>query len=262
MQYLRLGSGKKIERSMRNLAVLILVLFVQISFGQYLEERENVASRFRPGVFWYYSGFKPYEPEKLRKYDRVIVDVVYNDWNGDLKPFNGPWSSIGFNTSFMFDKPLTKANTVALGIGIGFSHYNNRTEGIFTSDYKLGTTTFGTIADSLNIQSNKYTANYLEIPLEFRLRTKGFKHFKFFIGGKFGYQLNSYSKKKIKIEGNTYRTKENIFVDNNRLRYGATVRIGIRNWSLYGAYYFSDLFKSAESTKLNPLSMGISISLF
>lgn len=262
MRFLRHGNGKKIDRKMRNCLLFILVLFVQVSFGQYLEEREDVASRFKPGVFWFYSGFKPYEPEKLRKYDRLIVDVVYNDWNGDRKPFNGPWNSIGFNTALMFDKPITAANTFGIGFGIGFSHYNNRTEGIFTPNYQEGSTTFGPIADSLNIESNKFTANYLEIPLEIRIRTKGYKHFKFFVGGKFGYQLNAYTKKRVNVEGDTYKIKEHIFPDNNRLRYGATVRIGIRNWSLYGAYYFSDLFKNSASTKLSPLSMGISIALF
>lgn len=247
---------------MRILLAIFILSNTFFSTGQYLEDREDLSSKRRPGVMWFYSGFRPYETTKLRKYDRLIVDVVYNDWNGDKELFESPWYSIGINTSLMFDIPFTKSNTIGFGWGVGFSHYNNHTKTNFDRNFEENTTTLSDLDNTLDIKRSKYAANYLEIPIEFRFRTKGIKHFKFLIGAKVGYQLNAYTKTVEEIEGREYKFKSFNFPDNNRLRYGATVRIGFRNISLYGAYFFSSLFNDSQSVNLNPVNIGLSFSLF
>ncbi|MGB0932968.1 MAG: outer membrane beta-barrel protein [Lishizhenia sp.] len=245
--------------------LLFVLLFVSTTFfsrSQYIEEREDLSSKRRPGVMWFYSGFRPYEKEKLRKYDRLIIDVVYNDWQGDRELFESPWYSIGLNTSLMFDIPFTKANTIGLGWGFGFSHYNNHTKTNFNRNFEENTTTLSNLDNTLDIKRSKYAANYLEIPLELRFRTKGIKHFKLLIGGKIGYQLNAYTKTVEEINDRDYKFKSFNFPDNNRLRYGATVRVGYRNFSLYGAYFFSSLFNDEQSVLLTPVNIGVSIALF
>jgi len=254
--------GIKQTKFMRVLLVILFVFTTFFSTSQYLEEREDLSSKRRPGIMWFYSGFRPYETTKLRKYDRLMVDIVYNDWQGDKEILESPWYSIGVNTSLMFDVPFTKSNTVGFGWGIGFSHYNNHTKTNFDRNFNNNTTTLSDLDSMLNIKRSKYAANYIEIPIEFRFRTKGMKHFKFLVGGKIGYQLNAYTKTVEEIEGRDYKFKSFNFPDNNRLRYGATVRIGFRNVSLYGAYFFSTLFNDNESVNLTPLSVGLSIALF
>lgn len=248
---------------MRYLLVIVSVLVLCGGLkAQYLEEEQGLVSRHRPGVMWFYSGFSNYDTTKLRKYDRLVVDVLYNDWQGDLSPLNSPWSSIGFNVNVMFDIPFTKANTVGLGWGVAFSHYNNRTKIGFNSDYTEGSTSTYSLDLQQDIVWSKFNANYIEIPLELRFRTKGYQHFKFFVGGKIGYQLNAYTKTKENIEGKNYKFKNYNFPDRNPLRYGLTARVGIRNWSVYAAYYFTDLFTHENSVKLSPITAGISIALF
>ncbi|PWH85574.1 porin family protein [Brumimicrobium oceani] len=248
---------------MRNFS-LLLVLFIYSSslFSQYEAEEEGLYSRSRPGVMWFYSGLKPFEEGKLRKYDRLIFDLVYNDWYGDKDYFDSPPSSIGFNAALMFDVILTKANTMSFGWGIAYSHFSNRSQVKFSRDLVNNTTLISDYLPGFEPKSTKFGANYIEIPLELRFRTKGYKHFKFMIGGKIGYQLNAFSKETFRIDGKRYSTKEYNFADSNPLRYGATVRIGIRNWAIYGAYYFSPLFTDSGSADLTPISMGISVSLF
>lgn len=243
---------------------LILIAFIYSStlFAQYQAEEEGLYSRFRPGIGWFYSGFKPFEEEKLHKYDRLIIDVVYNDWHGDRDYFSSPASSIGFNSSLMFDVVLTSANTMSFGWGIGYSHYNNGSKIQFNRDLVNGKTLISDFPIGSEPENSKFGANYIEIPLELRFRTKGFKHFKFMIGGKIGYQLNSFNKETIRVDGKNYATKQYNFADSNPLRYGATVRVGIRNWAIYGAYYFSPLFTADGSADLTPISLGVSISLF
>lgn len=247
---------------MRILLLSIVLFSTLLAEAQYFVDREDLSARRRPGVMWFYSGLKPYDTTYLRKYDRLMIDVVYNDWQGDKEIFQSPWYSIGINTSLMFDIPFTKANTIGFGWGVGFSHYNNHTKTNFDRNYQDNSTTLSDLDSSLNIKRSKYAANYLEIPLELRFRTKGMKHVKFLIGGKIGYQLNAYTKTVEEIEGGDYKFKSFNFPDNNRLRYGATVRMGFRNISLYGAYFFSALFNDSESVSLTPVSMGLSIALF
>ena len=245
--------------------IISLFVFVGLSFsifGQYFEEEEGLSSRFKPGIGWYYSGLKPYEEEKLRKYDRFLIDLVYNDWNGDVDFFNSPHTSIGLNVSLLFDRVLSKANTFSFGWGVGFSHYNNRTPKTYLSNIEDGYTQLQELEKPQGYIRSKLSANYLEVPLEFRFRTKGYKHFKLMIGGKIGYQLNTFIKTVALINNQKQSVKRYDFPDSNPLRYGATLRIGIRNFAIYGAYYFSPLFTNEKSTQLTPFSIGLTISVF
>jgi len=247
---------------MRYLLILFLPFITQWCFSQYFEEDEGLYSRYKPGVGWYFNGAKPYEEEKLRKYDRVIFDVTYCDWHGDRDYFQSPWNSIGFNTALMFDVILTEKNTVAFGWGVGFSHYSNKSQIDFQSDNTNDLTSITSFAPGDEPERIKFAANYVEVPLEMRFRTKGYKHFKVMVGGKIGYQLNALTKATRTVNDQREVLKTFGFPDNNPLRYGATIRIGIRNWAFYGAYYFSPLFTNNDSAQLTPLTMGVSISLF
>ncbi|HLW29949.1 MAG TPA: outer membrane beta-barrel protein [Brumimicrobium sp.] len=248
---------------MRNIILLlIIVTYSSTLWGQYKAEDEGLYSRFSPGIAWFYSGFKPYKEGKLRKYDRLMVDIVYNDFYGDRDYFSSPWQSIGVNASLMFDVVLTKGNTMSFGWGVGYSHFSNRTKLQFTRNMVNKSTLVSEFPAGTEPKSSKFGANYIEVPLELRFRTKGHSHFKFMIGGKIGYQLNAFSKEIERIDGKNYATKHYNFPDANPLRYGATVRIGIRNWAIYGAYYFSPLFTNKASADLTPISVGVTISLF
>ena len=250
---------------MRGFLYVVAIILCFTTFrvqAQYSAEDEGLTSRFRPGIGWFFNGAGPNEEVKLRKYDRLMVDIVYNDWHGDRDFFESPWNSIGFNTSLMFDKVLTNANTVSFGWGLAFSHTNNYSPIQFNRNTQEGFTFIDDFPSGEVPLRNKFSANYIEIPLELRFKTKGYKHFKFMIGGKIGYQLNAYDKEVNKVDGIAYRSKNYNYPDRNPLRYGATVRIGIRNWSLFGAYYFSKLFTDSQSVQLTPYSVGLTISLF
>jgi hypothetical protein len=244
-----------------SLAIIYIFSFTFLN-AQYLEKEKDLISRFRPGIGWFYSGTKPYEEEKLRKYDRLIIDVVYNDWDGDESLLKSPWNSLGFNVSLLFDKIIADHNTFSIGYGLAFSHYNNKTEKEVIRNFDQEFTSLQDFDPSAELIRNKYTANYIEIPLEFRFRTKGKQHFKFLIGGKIGYQLNTFTKQVTEEDNFLIKTKNYSFPDSQRLRYGATVRVGIRNYALFASYHFSTLFRNSESVQLNPIALGISFSLF
>lgn len=220
-------------------------------------------SRYRPGIFWFFSGLSPAKKNANIKYDRLMVDLVYNGWYGDRKYFSSPWTSIGFNISTMFDIPMTRNGLASFGIGLTYSHLNNRSAIDFQRDFTNKTTQVKIPpGNNPTIKRRHFGANFIEIPIEFRLRTKGWQHFKIMIGGKFGYNFNSYVKHTKTIKDKKYKIIQNNFPDLNPFRYGVTLRLGIRNWAIFGAYYFSPLFKNSNSTQLYPFSLGITISLF
>jgi hypothetical protein len=244
------------------ITILILLTLTPLLQAQFIAEDVGLTSRFKPGIGWFYSGAEPYEQKKLRKYDRLVVDVVYNDWHGDREFFSSPWNSIGFNISLLFDKVLTPANTLSFGYGLAFSHYNNRTRLFLERNTTDNFTELIPFPELDNTLRYKFTANYLEIPLELRIRTKGRSHFKWIIGGTVGYQLNSFTQRVFELNGTTYRNRIAGFPDNNDWRLGATMRLGVRNYAFYAAYYFTPLFTSEKSVNLTPFSLGVSFSLF
>ena len=220
----------------------------------------DLISRFRPGLMWFYAGVSPYDSTLLRKYNRVVFDVFHTTMHNKFKSQTFDWRSIGFRASIMIDKPLTKGNTVGLGYGITFTHSDFFTRANIERDYVNGTTRF---SDSLIPASEhqKLSANYLELPLELRLRTRNWSHVKLHLGAKLGWQINSYNKWHPN-NNNNHPVKEYNFPDRNLIRYGAYTRVGIRNWALFGAYYFSNFFTNKNSTQLSSVELGLSISLF
>jgi hypothetical protein len=245
----------------------IVFLFLGLStsaFSQYDGFGTDEISRFRPGSMWFFTGFRPAETEKVRKYDRLIFDLTYNDWSGDLDPFKNKWNSIGLNTSLMFDFPITKGNTVSFGTGLSHSLFRINNSGIiFSPDSSESFTTMDFEINNNNTPPERFLCgNSISVPLEFRFRTKGWKHFKFHLGGKIGYQLNMYSKTVSEGTNGRMILKDHNFADAQRLIYSAHFRIGIRNWALFGSYNLNSLFSNDSSPKLNLLQMGLSISLF
>jgi hypothetical protein len=256
------GIGKNNWQMLKKVLLPVFCLFMISSHAQYDSQKEYV-SRYRPGVFWFFSGLMPAKEDKPEKYDRLIFDLTYNDWIGDQGPFQNHWASIGLNTNFMFDIPMTKkSDKVSFGIGLSHSYTNIRHNNHLIPVDSIGATIFALKDTSDNFYKSTLTGNSFSIPIEFRFRTGGWRHFKVHIGGKIGYQANLISKYASKVNGDKVLTKRYGFPDKNDLIYSAHVRIGLRNWALYASYNFNTIFKNSQSTQLNMLQMGLSISLF
>lgn len=195
--------------------------------------------------------------------DCIVLDVTYDDWQGDRAIFQSPAASIGFNLELLHHFKLVKSGAISFGLGFGYSFYKNRSFLQYNRDYDKGTTTLTKFSDSLSKPSKVgFKANYIEIPIDFRFITKGKNHFKFMVGAKIGVNIGSSNYIVSRIEGKKYTTKISNFPDLNLWRYGVFARIGMRNISLFGAYYFSPIFKHSGSTSLYPFTLGISLSIF
>jgi hypothetical protein len=77
-----------------------------------------------------------------------------------------------------------------------------------------------------------------------------------------GLTLNNYTKDVFDSANGKMTVKNSQFPDIQRLLYSAHVRVGFRNFALFGSYQFSPVFSSSGSTHLNILQLGLSVSLF
>lgn len=246
---------------MKNSILLITcLLMTTVSFGQ-CDSKGETPSMFRPGFMWYYTGIRPAKVEKVRKYDRLIFDITYNDWAGDKSPFENHWASIGLNTNFMFDIPLKKGNTIALGVGVAHQLTRVRHDQLFVKSETPTSTTLEPIFIQ-NFDRNILVGNSFSVPLELRFRKESWKHLKLHVGGKIGYQANMLSKMVYGTGSDRNVVKDYGFADLNPLIYSAHIRFGLRSWALYASYNFNRIFTESGSTQLNQLQFGLSISLY
>jgi hypothetical protein len=249
-----------IEMTIKSLLLIVTILVLSNStFGQYDSKGKDEATRFRPGFMWYYHGIGQTKDKRMRKYDRLVFDITYNDWTGDLKSFKAKPTSIGLGTNFIFDVPLTDGNTVSFGWGFNHHWTHIRHDETFFHNLTEKSTEFS------NSQVEGRTSlnfHQLSVPLELRFHKEAWKHFKVHVGGKIGWQFAFNETTRLtNSEGKTI-IKDYNFQDKNPLQYSAHLRLGLRNYAFFGEYNFSKLFTNSKSTQLNVLRLGVSISLF
>ena len=249
---------------MRNISLSLLVCILFSSFADAQKPDSNLISRFKPGFMWFYGGIRPSKLVDARKYDRLIVDVVYNDWyNKNLSLFKNHWSSIGFNVQTIFDIPFNANNTFGIGIGLGYGRTRIESNNLLNYIDSSQTTILSPIPINAGIEKSVFTSNKIFIPLELRFRTKGWRHLKLHLGGRVGYQFLAQSHLFSKTnEGLEIEQITSGFKDFSPFFMSVHARMGIRNWALVASYNLSPYFNNRQSTQLNGLEVGLSISVF
>lgn len=231
-------------------AIFVLFCFVGLAYGQ----NEKLITRYKPGIMWYYNGLRPLNDSKLKKFDRLIVDVVYNDWYcNNAYLISNSWKSIGYNVNLMFEERSKKNNRFSFGYGIRYTFSNIRT------DYNL-TQGHGDVLVNQRTSTDTYGVNLLRehsvvVPLEFRFGNPKPRAFKLNIGAFVGYgfpiqQSTKYDNTKFKSQIN----------NTSGIKYGVHARIGGRALAGFFSVQLGQLFK--KSVPVYPVQVGVSYSLF
>jgi Outer membrane protein beta-barrel domain len=120
------------------------------------------------------------------------------------------------------------------------------------------------IPDSINdFKRYKMSTTYLEFPFEFRYfgntdnRNRGFKAS---LGLKIGTLINAHNKGVGSVKNSPYREKETNKRYHEQWRIATTGRLGWGNFSIYGNYQLSNVFKTGNIQAITPYSIGICIS--
>lgn len=237
------------------------IVFLFLCFHMSLQGQTERQSQERPGLLWYFSGMRPFKDVDRKKYDRLIVDLSYNDWIGENGPFQNNWNSIGFSASMNKDIQLKSTDRVTFGIGLGYTYLNHRTPRVFyLTSFDAVQAAIPSPGDS--ILSSFLTIHQFYVPLELRLKSIGWKHKKLILGVRLGVQprinFSSYRKVDDEVSFSEVKLRE----EYNWFYISTYMRLGFRNWSLFLAYQPLTLFSNNESLDIHPIQVGLSLSLF
>ena len=235
-----------------------LVLLTLLVFSSIRAQDSLLISRHRPGLFWFFDGLRPTKSTDNHKYDRLIIDLTYNDWSGDLKPFQNHWNSIGVNVNFMKDIKFKKTKVFSLGLGLGYGFSSISSEQKFAVQNNI--IEFSTIQKSSVYDYSCFNSHRFFIPLELRFSTKNWNRWKFAVGGSFGINAGM-NQRMIGLDGSKMEST-NLSSAASLLNYGLHTRLGYRNFSLFGSYQINSLFDGRGNPDLQLFQLGLSISLF
>ena len=244
---------------------LVAILIICISASTLMAQKDSTLDKHifqvrRPGIFRLYTGIVAPPPDRADKFDRLNTDFYWNSWMGDQNGVRTKFYAIGHSISLMFDVPFEKKGRIGMGIGLGYSHFNIRSNGEL--NFIFDSTTYYSQLNPYDPPKrwiNRTVFNFVEIPFELRFRAARERwKFKFYPGFKVGYMFEYFHK--YRIEGAEYKTFN--FPDINHLHYGPTLRMGFDNYMLFGYYDLAPLFTHNQSSVLQLYGVGISIGWF
>ena len=225
-----------------------------MGFGILFGQDNKLISRYKPGIMWYYNGPRPLNDSQLKKFDRLIVDVAYNDWLCNYRYLlSKSWRSVGCNINFMFEERSKKNPNNSFGYGLRYIYSNIRT------DYNL-TQGHGNVFVNQRTNLDTYGINLLRehslvVPLEYRYGKPIPRTFKLNIGAYVGYGFPI--RQVTKYDG----SKEvSVITGTAGIKYGVHARIGGRSLAGFCSVQLGQLFK--KSVPVYPIQLGISYSLF
>ena len=246
----------------RLLSLLLLIVLTTASIGQEVST-ETVADE------------KPKKKRKPPKKEMVLINLNFDSWIGTPSTIRPKWfSSRGVDVAILYDYVIAKSN-FSTALGVGFNSHNIHMEG-FPIEYPIqsgGTYTLldPDFFDGKEINVNKLSTNYIDIPFEVRFRSNPHKNGKRIaasIGFKLGWLVQSHTKTKtdsdLYYQGINFRDKIKTYDIPNltKFRYGVTARVGYANFYLNFFYSLTPLFIDGKGTEAVPISIGIGVSPF
>ena len=167
--------------------------------------------------------------------------------------------ALNFNL-YDLEMQLLRRN-IMLITGVGFTVNNYRFDsGIYLQP--AADTVIGITDPTVNIKKNKLVATYLTVPLllEFNTSSNPDKTFHLAMGVIGGLRLGSHLKLVKEVNGDESKVKYRDDFNLNPWRYDATVRLGYRNFTVFGSYNLAGLFKDNKGPELNTFTAGIRLA--
>ena len=211
------------------------------------------------------------ENMRKRAADHVMLQLSSDTWLNmpdSIKRYKSGLSR-GFNAAFMINRPFKSDPRFSLAFGLGVSNSNIFFQKLDVQLNSLQTVLpFNRLDSSAYFKKYKVSSTFLEVPLEFRFSLRPHdekKSFKVALGLKIGTLLGAHTKGKTLLDKsgktlNSYTEKIYKRTFFSPTRVAATLRIGYGNFSVFGAYQLTNLFKDGAAAPMQPLQTGICIS--
>lgn len=205
----------------------------------------------------------------LRKFN-IGVGMYTDIWTGLPDNMKARTINQGAQVFGMYTYRV-KESSIYLAGGLGLGVHNLYSDNII-NDVQADSIEFKKIPDNVNYKKSKLTVAYIDVPVEFRIKTK--KQFRIAFGFKFGFMINAH----VKYKGNrilainddgTFDTDEvDVKQKSSNVkqveswRYGPTFRIGYKWFNVTVYYQISKVFKVDRGPQINPISIGIAVIPF
>jgi hypothetical protein len=221
-------------------------------------------------------------PTPQRKYARPDIPGTFVVELGLNQPLDRPekfqlgfWGSRTANIYYQYDMRILKSKiSFHPGIGVSLERYKFKNNYVLDYDNTNTLTMLTPKEYGQSVRKSQLITNYLEIPLELRYSTNPedpTRSFKISVGARGGMLFSSFTKVKYTEDGDKVKIKNKQPYDLNQFRYGVFAKIGAGNFSLFGYYNLTPVFKTGRapvtSTTDTPAEMqnftvGISLSSF
>jgi len=220
-------------------------------------------SSYSQGLFEYFK--LTADDDGPEKFDRIVVDFNWDSWLEIPTGIKTGYYSLGLNAYWYKDIPLNKKSTLAFAFGMGFGSHNVHHNGELLTVDSAGTSFTGLypLSQTTSWRKNKFTANYIDIPFELRIRNMyiqsknedaGTKSIRFYPGFKVGVMVNNHTKwRDDNIKYKVYNLKNVL-----RYRYGVTLRVAFNKIAISGFYSLTPLFEKGKGQQIYPISIGVS----
>lgn len=184
--------------------------------------------------------------DSLYREDQIYIGVTYNIVTGQPDGIRSSQFSGGFHTGFIRDFPLNEQRNIALGVGLGWS-IDTYGHNLFVGREAASEGTQFLILDRnrIDFDTNRFTTQSIDVPLQFRWRTstpESYRFWRIYTGLRPAYVY--YFQSKFEQDGNTYR--ESDVSEFERLRLGATFTFGYNTFNFNFYYSLNSFFKDAE----------------
>lgn len=209
--------------------------------------------------------------EELKKREKVVVvrdrlnfDIFHSFWlgtpaSGDFNKFNP-----GFGVSAMWDFKVPQTPALSFGLGVGCTLYTQFSNCIMAYDRAEEINKFYIIPDNIDYKISRVSTINCHIPFEIRYRhTSGFKlsagiHVGIVAGFAHRYKGDNFNG----VEDEYLNYKNRDFYNKQKFSADVYMRIGWKAFGVFYSYQLNKVFDAGKGPKMNPMSLGLSISLF
>lgn len=195
--------------------------------------------------------------------DYVMLQAGYDTWLN--VPDSIKLGGIGrfFNAYICYDNPIQKSNfSFAAGVGIGTSNIYLKNQVVQMSDSSIQISFLP--EGAVDYKKYKLTTAYIEAPFELRYftnkenRNKGFKAS---VGLRVGTLVSAHTKGKYTFQNKPISDKVVTKRYFENWRYALTMRAGYGNFSVFGAYQISNVFRLNNGPEnIRPIQIGVCLS--
>ncbi len=221
-----------------------------------------------------------FEPPRMHPTDRFMVTLFTDVWQDTPDEMDLKTIQRGLSINALQDMPLGRSN-FSVAAGLGFTSHNLYSDKLYR--YNLQDEKYDFYPTPRDYDKNKISLNYIDVPVQFRFRSRGLdRTFRLYAGVRAGYLVNAHTKYKGKayfqdpggIQFNpdaphdahavprTIKFKEHRLENINKFRIGLTAMVGYGRVNVHLSCPLTDLFEDNSAEDMRPISLGLTLILF